>query len=102
MPQGNAQQPEAQSLALRHWPPMNCVPTPLPTFFAPAGSNFGPPTHVLPLPPVVPVLVVPVLVVPVFVPPVLVLPLLELPVFVVPVLVLPAFVPPALVPPLST
>jgi hypothetical protein len=31
---------------------MNCPPTPLPTFFSPAGSNFGPPTHWLPLPPV--------------------------------------------------
>jgi hypothetical protein len=45
MPQGNAQQPDAQSLALRHCPPMNCRPTPLPTFFSPAGSNAGPPTH---------------------------------------------------------
>jgi hypothetical protein len=45
MPQGKAQQPEAQSAALRHWPPMNCSPWPLPTFFSPAGSNLGPPTH---------------------------------------------------------
>ena len=45
MPQDKAQQPEAQSLRLRHWPPMNCWPAALPTFFAPAGSNWGPPTH---------------------------------------------------------
>src|SRR6478752_4963166 len=45
MPQGLAQQPEAQSAALRHWPPINCRPLPLPTFFAPAGSKAGPPTH---------------------------------------------------------
>ena len=51
MPQGKAQQPEAQSAALRHWPPMNCTPRPLPTFFVPAGSNAGPPTHWLVLPP---------------------------------------------------
>src|SRR5579859_2262460 len=103
MPQGNAQQPEAQSLALRHWPPMNCMPMPLPTFFAPAGSNLGPPTHWPPLPPVfvVPVLVLPVLALPVFVLPLLELPVLVLPVFVVPVLAPPAFVPPALAPPLS-
>src|SRR4051812_33287604 len=45
MPQGRAQQPDAQSLAFRHWPPMNCTPRPLPTFFSPAGSNLGPPTQ---------------------------------------------------------
>src|SRR6266498_655328 len=47
MPQGRAQQPEAQSLAPRHWPPMNYRPTPLPTFLSPAGSNLGPPTQTL-------------------------------------------------------
>src|SRR2546421_733626 len=45
MPQGKAQQPEAQSATLRHWPPMNCWARPLPTFFSPAGSNWGPPTQ---------------------------------------------------------
>src|SRR5438874_2943604 len=49
MPQGKAQQAEAQSFALRHCPPMNCRPAPLPTFFAPAGSNVGPPTQEPPL-----------------------------------------------------
>jgi hypothetical protein len=43
IPDGPAQQPLAQSAVLRHWPPMNCAPTPLPTFFSPAGSNAGPP-----------------------------------------------------------
>ena len=43
MPEGPAQQPDAQSAALRHWPPMNWPPAPLPTFLAPAGSNLGPP-----------------------------------------------------------
>src|SRR5204863_6233811 len=49
MPQGKAQQAEAQSFALRHCPPMSCRPAPLPTFFAPAGSNVGPPTQEPPL-----------------------------------------------------
>jgi hypothetical protein len=43
IPDGPAQQPLAQSAVLRHWPPMNCAPTPLPTFFSPAGSKAGPP-----------------------------------------------------------
>src|SRR4051794_18058890 len=55
MPQGKAQQPEAQSAARRHWPPMNCRPAPLPTFFTPAGSNLGPPMHSPPVPPALPV-----------------------------------------------
>ncbi len=91
MPQGNAQQPEAQSAVWRHWPPMNCPPWPLPTFFAPAGSNLGPPTHWPLLPPVLPPLVLPPLVLPLVLPP-LVLPL------VLPPLVLP---PPTFPPPLA-
>lgn len=43
IPEGLAQQPEAQSAALRHCPPINCCPLPLPTFLAPEGSNGGPP-----------------------------------------------------------
>ena len=43
MPEGPAQHPLAQSAALRHCPPINCKPFPLPTFFTPAGSNGGPP-----------------------------------------------------------
>jgi hypothetical protein len=43
IPDGPAQQPLAQSAVLKHWPPINCAPTPLPTFFSPAGSNAGPP-----------------------------------------------------------
>src|SRR5688500_3018554 len=42
MPHGRAQHPEAQSEASRHWPPMNCSPAPLPTFFSPATSKSGP------------------------------------------------------------
>lgn len=38
---GFAQQPLPQSASLRHCPPMNCPPLPLPTFFAPAGSKGG-------------------------------------------------------------
>lgn len=41
IPVGLAQQPLWQSALLKHWPPMNWVPTPLPTFLAPAGSNGG-------------------------------------------------------------
>ena len=41
IPHGFAQHPLAQSAALRHWPPMNCVPAPLPMFFVPEGSNGG-------------------------------------------------------------
>ena len=43
MPEGPAQHPLAQSAVLRHWPPMNCFPLPLPTFLAPEGSKAGPP-----------------------------------------------------------
>jgi hypothetical protein len=43
MPEGPAQHLLAQSASLRHWPPMNCVPFLLPTFFCPAGSKGGPP-----------------------------------------------------------
>jgi len=43
MPEGKAQQPLPQSALERHWPVMNCVPLPLPTFLAPAGSKGGPP-----------------------------------------------------------
>lgn len=39
MPMGLAQQAEPQSASLRHWPPMNWVPAPFPTFLAPEGSN---------------------------------------------------------------
>lgn len=41
IPVGFAQQPEPQSALLRHWPPMNWPPAPLPTFFVPEGSNGG-------------------------------------------------------------
>ena len=41
IPVGFAQHPLPQSALLRHCPPMNCPPAPLPTFFAPAGSNGG-------------------------------------------------------------
>ena len=41
MPVGFAQQPLPQSALLRHWPPMNCCPAPLPTFLSPDGSNGG-------------------------------------------------------------
>lgn len=34
-----AQQVDAQSAELSHWPPMNWMPWPLPTFLAPAGSG---------------------------------------------------------------
>jgi hypothetical protein len=34
-----AQHVEAQSLELRHSPPMNCCPTPFPMFLTPAGSG---------------------------------------------------------------
>jgi len=43
IPEGPAQHVEAQSAALRHCPPMNCAPTPLPTFLTPEGSKAGPP-----------------------------------------------------------
>lgn len=41
IPVGLAQHALPQSASLRHWPPMNWPPCPLPTFFAPAGSNGG-------------------------------------------------------------
>lgn len=41
MPVGLAQHPLPQSASLRHWPPMNWAPCPLPTFLAPAGSKGG-------------------------------------------------------------
>jgi hypothetical protein len=43
IPEGPAQQVLAQSAPLRHWPPINCVPFALPTFFVPEGSKAGPP-----------------------------------------------------------
>jgi hypothetical protein len=48
MPEGPAQQPEAQSAAFRHWPPMNCLPAPLPMLGTPAGSKGGPPAALVP------------------------------------------------------
>jgi hypothetical protein len=41
MPVGLAQHPLPQSASVRHWPPINWPPAPLPTFLAPAGSNGG-------------------------------------------------------------
>jgi hypothetical protein len=43
IPLGPAQHALPQSAPLRHWPPINCTPFPLPTFFSPAGSKAGPP-----------------------------------------------------------
>lgn len=43
IPDGPAQQVLAQSAPLKHWPPINCTPLALPTFFTPAGSKAGPP-----------------------------------------------------------
>jgi hypothetical protein len=48
MPEGPAQHVLAQSAPLKHCPPMNCIPFPLPTFFAPAGSKAGPPAEAVP------------------------------------------------------
>ncbi len=38
----------AQSAPLKHWPPINCIPLPFPTFLAPAGSKAGPPAEAVP------------------------------------------------------